>query len=191
MTTTRSVNLSEHEVLAALDDKQGLVVRPVKPQPTTTLMGHGDEIWHYVGEGKYRSGLPDNCPLGVPGDRLRCREAWGEVVKASTTGGGDIVENGRVVYRETSPNAQVDQRWRSPATMPAWASRITLEVVGVRCVRFDELSHADAKLCGFIDDGLGHFIPMQHAWHAKYAKRGLGWETNPFVWAVEVRGVEG
>jgi len=173
--TTRSLILSPHEVRAALDGRLGLVVRPVSLRHVHDIEEDGTPM-RECKDGVWREA---KCPLGVPGDRLRCREAWGEVVKASTTGGGDIVENGRVVYRETSPNAQVDQRWRSPATMPAWASRITLEVVGVGCVRVQELC-------------IGKWFESmaKETWDAKYSTR-YPWDANPWVWGVEVRRVEG
>lgn len=88
--------------------------------------------------------------------------------------------------------------WRSPATMPAWASRITLEVVGVRCVRLHQLCEDDMRKAY----GIAMATPASHdfykqlctsfeaVWDKYNTKRGLGWDTNPWAWAVEVR-VEG
>lgn len=90
--------------------------------------------------------------------------------------------------------------------MPAWTSRITLEVRGVRCVRVKELTKDDALASGIekttvgsggtlrLQDFYGGHAPsalsaLSDFWDAKYSKRGLGWETNPFVWAAEVRRV--
>jgi len=76
--------------------------------------------------------------------------------------------------------------WHAPATMPAWASRITLEVRGVRCVGTDDLSYADACKCGFPDGVPGALAELRRHWNARYAKGGLGWDANPWVWAAQV-----
>lgn len=220
--TTRSLILSPHEVRAALDNLLGLVVRPVKPQPIES-----DDIdglrWRYRDEPDWP--CPHNCPLGVHGDRLWCRETYcfkrlshipktHTEVKCSEGPCYRGVTGGLFCHRDMGRDGTGSPLWMSPATMPAWASRITLEVVGVRCVRVQELTEEDAMACGSY---LGrcpcaemnrkpqtpleskfrqtwchvHGEEFRSFWNAKYAKRGLGWETNPFVWAVEVRRVEG
>lgn len=179
--TTRSLILSPHEVRAALDGRLGLVVRPVlRPKTVPADYIHDPALISEPGMTWWRNpefgrvGASQRCPFGVPGDRLRCKEAWALL-------DGDGVDYGchdSIAYR-VDDESQVDS-WRSPATMPAWASRITLDVTGVRCVRVRELC-----------SGKGFESMAKETWDSKYAKRGLGWEINPFVWAVEVRRVEG
>lgn len=208
--TAHSLILSPHEVRAALDETLGLVVRPVKPQPTTTLMGHEGEVWHRVGEGKYQSGLPDKCPLGVPGDRLRCKETyyihnalgrhrsdglrWGPWGGLPTT----ISPDGEYIAYYKAGFDRCAPMWRSPATMPRWASRITLEVEGVRCVLVQELTEDDAKVAGMTGEcPIGHIPSYQSApftyhfaqeWENRYGKK-YPWDSNPWVWAVKVKRV--
>lgn len=169
------------------------------------------------------------CPLGVPGDRLIGKETWaeaGDFVGWDSPKGKRPQGVGVIAYRvdnelrqysimlkepeefkATDLSAYSKLRWRSPATMPAWASRITLEVVGVRCVRAPDLTDIDAELCGVQavpcggcgaskseDRCIGCLHPfyldsLKSHWTAKYATR-YPWETS-WAWAVEVRRVEG
>jgi len=185
-----------------------------------------DNGHHYTERGRERCVLSLRDPFGVPGDRLIGKEAyyiqnthgqhrtdglrWGSWSGLPMT----ISPDGkRIVYYKEGFD-RCAPMWRSPATMPAWASRITLEVIGVRCVRTKDLTEDDVRACGSF---LGrcscsemnrkprtaieskfrqtwchiHGEEFRSFWNAKYAKRGLGWEINPWAWAVEVRRVEG
>jgi hypothetical protein len=78
--------------------------------------------------------------------------------------------------------------------MPRWASRITLEVTGVRVERVQDISEADAWAEGIDRTHMGRGIqrPAVHfrrLWDSINAKRGFGWESNPYVWVVEFRRV--
>jgi hypothetical protein len=84
--------------------------------------------------------------------------------------------------------------------MPRWASRITLEVTGVRAERLQDISEADAAAEGiervhgrwwlaandgpsFGSAGAG----FRDLWESI---NGAGsWAANPWVWAVEFRRV--
>ncbi len=108
-----------------------------------------------------------------------------------------------------------DARRRSSTTMPLWASRITLEVESVRVQRVQEISNPDAlaegcelRFCapcsesGYWPDGTacedcsgeGRVSESQvfhELWDSTNAKRGYGWDTSPWVWAITFRRVEG
>lgn len=225
--TTRSPILHPHEVRAALAWILGLVVRPVKPQPTPDKnTGH----WTPLGKGRwlnpamaYETQDEWRCPLGVPGDRLCCRETWQEFFGDEIPQGRTRAIRGRmsiparsdrlpyVAYRADGEMPHHPEHgkaiWRTPATMPAWASRITMEVVGVRCVRLESLTNMDAINTG-IPEYLNQFKRrpyteyeddlwrnsttlenMRRFWESKYGIR-YPWATS-WAWAVEVRRVEG
>lgn len=86
--------------------------------------------------------------------------------------------------------------------MPRWASRITLEVTGVRVERLHDISEADALAEGIVqlrDGGFG--LPAGEHYHAADPRisywslwehiNGTGSvEANPWVWVVEFRRLE-
>jgi hypothetical protein len=137
-------------------------------------------------------------PYGKPGDRLWVREKldmW--------PGGPCYAADGMTVDR-----MNVDWEWfenweRSycPSIfMPRWASRITLEVINIRVARVQDISEKDV-----ISEGIGAFTLARgvlsdappdprwkfiELWNSINAKRGYGWDVNPWVWVIEFRRVK-
>jgi len=200
MIATRSINLSEHEVLAALDDRLGLVVRPVRPTVKGCKVGAyytskcTVEPVNVQEDGDPWDDIP--CPFGGPGDRLVCRETW------KNRWGHEfnhIQDAGDILYRAdgeylTAKEDAADEPWRSPATMPAWASRITLEVEGVKVCRAFDLTGKDSLAWGLTlkskdEQGVIDLArECRDAWNHRYGKR-YPWESSPWVWAVNVKRV--
>ena len=100
-----------------------------------------------------------------------------------------------------------DDRWRPSIHMPKWAARIWLRVTDVRVERLQEITEMDAKAEGFEDtEVVGHSTAgrpfgdgftmgpltewtsasgnFARLWEALNAKRGYGWDANPWVWVV-------
>ena len=75
--------------------------------------------------------------------------------------------------------------------MPRWASRILLEITAVRVERAQDISVNDARMegspwdeHGFRSEHRPWFIAL---WDSINAKRGYGWDVNPWVWVVEFK----
>lgn len=161
---------------------------------------------------------PVRCPYGRRGDRLWVREAWskgwtyaGEApcvfYRADMTGwiGGDglpvqDVASGRkglglngVGWVGPGPHASApsDVKWRPSIYMPRWASRITLEVTDVRVERLQEISTRDigAEGINLHNNCAGARNEFVGLWDSINAKRGLGWEENPWCWCISFRRV--
>lgn len=174
-------------------------------------------------------------PYGGRGDRLWVRETWGYIDPDNsgddfdTDAGpgahfsselcteGHPVRNfwrRRIAYRADWKNPRygigpdAPKRWRPSIHMPRWASRITLEVTGVRVERLQDISEADCIAEGIesltyrgmttyrnyaLTDEWAAVSPMLESPIASY--RSL-WESingpgsrdaNPLVWVVSFK----
>lgn len=142
------------------------------------------------------------CPCGQPGDRLWVREAFDFL----PAGGSDEPQACEIVYWATgsteprlapsnyNPMIYGHEKVRPSIHMPRWASRITLEITGVRIERLCGISDADAKAegapwaaCGSPQDG-SHKAGYAQLWESI---NGPGsWDANPWVWVVEFRRIK-
>lgn len=179
---------------------------------------HAGKNWHVDDPNVEKA-----CPYGQSGDRLWVRETWattGEFadMKISELGVQDtIFRDTNIAYRADGDGYnEVSQAWRPSIHMPRWASRITLEITGVRIERLSRICAEDAKAEGLKalskDDGqtIKYGIPDRDGWPGEdnygwpwhrwrtdprisYATlwesiHGIGsWDANPLVWVIEFR----
>ncbi|WP_312839286.1 hypothetical protein [Pantoea piersonii] len=143
------------------------------------------------------------CPFGAVGDLLWVRETFRVHSRAT-----DVAT---LVYKASQRQSWTQQTHRVPASvcnkpaviekwtpslhMPRWASRIKLEITGVRVERLRDLSEEDAKSegvtppAGGVLPGWEHRINFRELWMSIYGADN--WEANPWVWVIEFRRVEG
>lgn len=141
------------------------------------------------------------CPYGVPGDELWVRETWAPVSPfdpSPETGAfyrADYLDDPHGPDGEKSPEGRY-RTWCPSIHMPRWASRITLEVTGVRVERLNDISEADAIAEGCDVDLLARpeltgtvaKICFRHLWESINGPDS--WDANPWVWVVEFKQVE-
>lgn len=197
----RPILFSAPMVRAILADAKTQTRRAVNPQPSgADLQCALDGKWLHKQFGALRppriADLPMNSPYGQPGDRLWVKETWSvpreyDSMKPSDMNPGyrDLIQ----YHADGDPSGKL----RPSIFMPRWASRITLEVVGVRVERLNDCSEADAQAEGVAIENqcmtgycAGGSLPSAvHAYRTLWESiNGAGtWERNPWVWVVEFR----
>ncbi len=179
-------------VRAILDGGKTQTRRPVKvPQIDRDAMCElsGNELAGELSAGNYR-----NSPHGQPGDRIWVRETWARY---------NIDQDSHdMAYRATPPADWPEEgRWRPSIHMPRWASRLVLEITGVRVERLNSISQEDAQAEGMEltgwrptysdpDSGGEVWTPYDNfaqLWESIYGEGS--WQANPWVWVIEFKVV--
>ncbi|NML34889.1 hypothetical protein HHL14_29200 [Paraburkholderia sp. G-4-1-8] len=206
----RPILFSGPMVRALLDGSKTQTRRVVKPQPVEQTGWVGGAYW---GRRPARGILPADqwcirdmlqfCPYGQPGDRLWVRETWRGVVEISAPGAP--LEYGvaryvpderycrRVEYQATQ--GRDSEPWRPSIHMPRWASRITLEVTGVRVDRLQDINEDDAIAEGATPSIVGADLEhlkfragFQSLWDS-LATPATNWQANPWVWVIKLKRI--
>ncbi|MBI9689197.1 hypothetical protein JFK09_01855 [Escherichia coli] len=196
----RGMIFNAEMVRAILDGRKTQTRRPVKFPVHDKNLGcelAGNEL---AGELSARNYL--NSAFGKPGDRIWVREAFRVHSRAT-----DVAT---LVYKASERNSWTEQTHRvpvavcnKPATpekwtpslhMPRWASRILLEITGVRVERLQSITLGD--ICKEVGCGLYDFRPATYGfqvweelWKSIYGAES--WNANPWVWVIEFKSVEG
>lgn len=175
----------------------------------------------------------NNSPFGAIGDQLYVRETWAVVTHAFDNDGlmvdyvpdrpskvvhekpfGRGYYSGHTIYAADGSfmwgddDGYVDGRscWKPSSVMPRWASRITLEITGVRVERLHEISGQDALKEGLhqlpvsgrycIQPGMQYFggasfdAKEVYSWLWESIYGDGSWQANPWVWVIEFKRVE-
>ena len=142
-------------------------------------------------------------PYGGIGDRLWVRESWMPDPPIDGTWAGTQwagCRDGKIAgvpERFRHPKfcnyaaswLHGDVRWTPSIHMPRWASRILLEVTGVRVERLQDISDSDALAEGIDRTNTSISGYAKERYRALWEQiNGAGsWAANPWVWVVEFR----
>jgi len=151
-----------------LDGTKTQTRRVIKPQPRY----HPAPVYEWKGNPYSPDWFIKLCPYGQVGDSLYIKEAFAQ--------DGDR----RIYYKLDYPDEEIPfdlaypgcrafANWRSPIFMPRWASRITLEITGIRVERLQEIRTED-----IMAEGLESTIPYQGFVH-RFKK--------PWVWVIQFK----
>lgn len=184
----------------------------------------GPNLASEIQEHRELTGKP-YCPYGDVGDRLWVREAWqGPLVDdmdAYRTEPSDYhnpdyckyAADGGAPPEFMTLDDELVQRWRPSIHMFRWASRITLEIVGVRVERLQDMEGQTAFESDALNEGVNaihhgdgeyFYSAFRNEHHPKNwcdpadAFRELwnsingpgSWEANPWVWVVEFKVIK-
>lgn len=136
------------------------------------------------------------CPFGAVGDRIWVRETWAE----AGSGAPDLKlyranypEHVPTHYENVPPANEI--RWTPSIHMPRWASRLTLEITGVRVERLASVSDDDAGKEGYpanpapYGGDMDKWLWFRQLWDSIYPNQSF--KHNPWVWVIEFRRIEG
>lgn len=182
------------------DDVAPIIVSRYHP---TIVDRHGEEAPSAEIFGAFSDDGQWGCksPFGEPGARLWVREThlnWWKLDEANP--GGPRVFSHVAAYAADGYELQPGEKWIPSIHMLRAASRITLEITGVRVERLQDITEADAiaegigkTAAGFwstycrsdVDGTYSPRLSYQCLWDSLNAARGFGWDANPWVWVVE------
>jgi len=208
----RPINLKAEEVNNILEGRKTQTRRVMRPQPTKMELEDGIAFcafpkWFRTG-GVFKSfsdALKDICPYGQVGDRLWVRETWRTSSAYDHLPPLKIQEDASLWFEADKSSKKYlgdhPGKARSSIHMPRWASRIELEITGMRVERLQEISEEDARAEGIvwkrkrgdeIDPRTERFAKPVFAatWDLINARRDCGWCSNPFVWVIEFKAVQ-
>lgn len=215
-------------VRAILEGRKTQTRRVVKPQPPdhswSVLPGYkiqahvdvtdgniGLRFHHSVERQDAKDSLHQDenwivCPLGKPGRRLWVKETWRLYDSTTECSCYDYCVcsrfHGTPIYKAS--NDDLEGPWKSPVSMPIWASRITLEITDVRVERLNDISEKDARAEGITDGGCENCgcsepcgcpnpnpLPIDGFIDCWESIHGTGsWHENPWVWVYTFKRVE-
>lgn len=225
----RGMIFNAEMVRALLDGRKTQTRRPIKFPFKDRNLGcelSGNELAGELSAGNYL-----NSPFGKPGDRIWVRETWaqlGNEDRCTIDWDDNLVKGGGPeaarIYRASceqkegnyglwsipddaywkphTDDLQYDGTWCPSIHMPRWASRITLEITGVRVERLNDISQEDAQAEGMEltgwrptysapDSGGEVWTPYDNfalLWESIYGEES--WQANPWVWVIEFKRVE-
>lgn len=189
----------------------GAGLHPVRPYRTPA----GDWNWVLSATGM-GCGNPFPCPYGQPGDRLYVRETWRVGARWDDSKPSDIPPNsctvlykaggfttngdaGERIHGGECSNPEWAGKTRTAIHMPRWASRIDLEITGVRVEQLNAISEADAVAEGCViecmrpdgsDNGTAIWNPGGYVALWESINGAGSWDANPWVWVVSFQRVD-
>ncbi|HHL1952094.1 hypothetical protein ACNA33_10290 [Klebsiella pneumoniae] len=231
--TERGMIFNGEMVRALLDGRKTQTRRPIKWKQTRfTEIGEREDgsKWPWSEDAEHTCDFWHPCPFGAVGDRIWVRETWGVVSHAFSDDGlmidwvpdrpataihempfGNGYYSGYAIYAADGDftwgddDGYEDGRscWKPSIHMPRAASRILLEITGVRVERLNSISQEDAQAEGleltgwrptYSDPDSGGEVMTLYdnfaeLWSSIYGEES--WNANPWVWVIEFKRVEG
>lgn len=203
--------------------KQDILSRGLgDPCPGVLAYQEGPGCWHHYGSNNFCEKF---CKQGKPGDRLWVKENyriesfselmgcddWALTIKYGADG------DNRYIYQCDAPAdvgfwpgaaiRKYEGKNRPCIFMYRWVSRITLEIIGVRVERLQDISHEDCiaegiepvaqlgimRACGWKDYSgktVGFLYPRDSYKSLWESINGAGsWDLNPWVFAISFRKI--
>lgn len=200
----RPILFSAPMVRAILEGRKTVTRREVKKQAALDCLAAGFEPAFLA-----LPGNADLCPYGKPGDRLWVRESWQADSQVDCVAPRELSHGEPIRYpadwdfRQPGCAMIRPGKIRPSIHMPRWASRILLEITGVRVERLQDITEDQAKAEGvrlYTDHAeLGDWWHVEgietysadprKSFELLWSSVGGDWQANPWVWVVEFKRV--
>ena len=171
----RPILFSGERVTAILEGHKTLTRRAIKPQPPNGEGVHTchycESNWSYTTDGGACACRGITNRYGNPGDRLWVKETFA------------ILDAG-IAYRMTGSGWTDKMKWKPSIFMPRYASRLTLEIIDTRVERLQSITLEDAQR-----EGVETTDQFAELWIRINGQES--WDSNPFVWVIEFKKLEG
>ena len=182
-------------VRAILDGRKTQTRRPIKWKQTRfTEIGEREDgsKWPWSEDAEHACDFWHPCPFGAVGDRIWVRETWAEAGASAPDlqlYRANYPEHVPSIYENVPPAEEI--RWTPSIHMPRTASRILLEITGVRVERLRSMSQDDARAEGVIaaSGPMEAGLAFRELWDSIYGEES--WKANHWVWVIEFKRVEG
>lgn len=187
--------LTDEEARTLTKEKEGLLVRLVKPQPEL-ILPYNEWVWkqseHYYIK---LSDIGEYCHYGHPGEVLHCKETWkphSAVIKTIQ------YRDGIVKSFSLDANAYTydyNFKWHSPVTMPPEFIRLKPVIQSIEVKRVQDITEHEAALAGDPKQGLIASENTHKEWFKdsfnRHNKGQYSYESNCWCWFIGVKETEG
>lgn len=176
-------------VRAILDGRKTQTRRLLKWKQTRfTEIGEREDgsRWPWSEDAEHACDFWHPCPFGAVGDRIWVRETFSPVPDHEEPAGCSALlyaADGNGPYG----------KWVPSIHMPRWASRLTLEITGVRVERLASVSDDDAGKEGYpanpapYGGNMDKWLWFRQLWDSIYPDQSF--KHNPWVWVIEFKVV--
>lgn len=188
----RPIIFSGPMVRAILDGRKTQTRRVVLPQPSS-----GVRRSPFVPSGLEDGHGREMRPRYYVGDRVWVRETFTLAVNPDDSPSEGEDAEPHAIYRADWDDRKgwpvvtdgSEFQWSPSIHMPRWASRLTLEITGVRVERLQAITTHDigAEGINLSNNHQGARNEYRQLWDALNAKRGYSWDSNPWVWVLSFR----
>ncbi len=154
---------------------------------------------HFLSENWEKRPLPH----GKTGDRIWVREAYRAGKEFDDWKPSWLEPSCGIWHEAHGPAPEWMGKLRPSMFMPRWASRITLEITGVKVERLHDIDEADAIAEGISKTPAGFWSTYglssaDGTYSARYSYRCLwesingpdSWTENPWVWAISFKRIQ-
>lgn len=155
-----------------------------------------------------RTGDCITCPHGEPGDQIWVKESWKAAMGWDSIKPSEIDPHAPILFPADGAEKHGESwdddepkqygKLRPSIFMPRWASRIQLEITGIRVERLQDCSELDAISEGCIstavlneakDDYTGLYAQEHYRILWESINGSGSWDKNPFVWVIQFKRI--